>query len=56
VPPQNVTPDEICYFSGSLKPVVDSVFSFDDTLKAYDRIMSGRATGKVIVKVDPSVE
>ncbi|SCV74384.1 BQ2448_6816 [Microbotryum intermedium] len=36
---------------GSLKPMVDSVHSFDDALKAYERQMSSRAKGKVIVKV-----
>ncbi|KDR81832.1 hypothetical protein GALMADRAFT_152645 [Galerina marginata CBS 339.88] len=41
---------------GSLKPIVDSVFDFDQALKAYDRLISGRATGKVVVKVDPSIE
>jgi len=41
---------------GSVKPVVDSVFSFDDTLKAYDRLMTGRVVGKVVIKIDPTVE
>lgn len=36
---------------GKLKPQVDSVFSFDDLPKAYERIMSGRATGKIVVQV-----
>lgn len=43
-------------FAGSLKPIVDSVFEFKDALKAYDRLMSGRAKGKVVVKVDSSVD
>ncbi|TRM64734.1 hypothetical protein BD626DRAFT_567608 [Schizophyllum amplum] len=42
--------------AGTLKPVVDSVFAFEDVLKAYERIMSHRAKGKVVVKVDPNVE
>jgi len=41
---------------GKLKPVVDSVFSFEDTLKAYERIMSYKAKGKVVVKVDPEAD
>ena len=41
---------------GSVKPIVDSFFDFKDTLKAFDRIMSGRAAGKVVVKIDPSVD
>lgn len=36
--------------------MVDSVHAFEDAQKAYERIMTGRATGKVVVKVDPSVE
>lgn len=42
--------------SGKVKPVVDSVFAFEDVLKGYERVLSGRAVGKIIVKVDPSVE
>jgi len=40
---------------GSVKPIVDSTFDFDDVHKAYERIMTTRATGKVVVKVDPNV-
>ncbi|KAJ8494298.1 hypothetical protein ONZ45_g13281 [Pleurotus djamor] len=40
---------------GELKGVVDSVFPLEDTVKAYERLMTSRATGKVIVKVDPTV-
>ncbi|KAI0086310.1 hypothetical protein BDY19DRAFT_960779 [Irpex rosettiformis] len=39
-----------------VKPVVDSVFAFEDVQKAYDRVLSQHATGKVVVKVDPNVE
>lgn len=35
---------------------MDSVFSFEDTLKAYERLMSNRARGKVVVKVDRIAE
>jgi D-arabinose 1-dehydrogenase-like Zn-dependent alcohol dehydrogenase len=48
------TPDSN-YHLGSLKPVVDSVYEFEDALKAYDRLLSHRATGKVVVKIDPIV-
>jgi len=37
---------------GKVKPVVDSVFAFEDTLKAYERILGKCAKGKVVVKVD----
>jgi NADPH:quinone reductase-like Zn-dependent oxidoreductase len=40
---------------GKLKMVVDSVYEFEDVLSAYDRIMTSRATGKVVVKVDSSL-
>ncbi|KAJ6621337.1 hypothetical protein B0H10DRAFT_2018036 [Mycena sp. CBHHK59/15] len=38
---------------GAVKPIVDSVHSFDrdGVLKAYERIMSKRAVGKVVVKI-----
>ncbi|OJT04698.1 Zinc-type alcohol dehydrogenase-like protein C16A3.02c [Trametes pubescens] len=40
---------------GKIRPLVDSVYAFEDALKAYERILTNRATGKVIVKVDPTV-
>ncbi|KAI0063403.1 NAD(P)-binding protein [Artomyces pyxidatus] len=41
---------------GKVKPIVDSVFEFEDALKAYDRLMTSRATGKVVVKVISDTE
>lgn len=41
---------------GKLKPTVDSVYALEDTLKAYERLMSHRAKGKVVVRVDPIAE
>ncbi|KAG9055642.1 hypothetical protein FS842_001623 [Serendipita sp. 407] len=38
--------------SGKVTPAVDSVFKFDDIFLAYERLMSGRAQGKVVVVVD----
>lgn len=38
--------------TGALRPRVDSTYEFGSALDAYDRIMTGRATGKVIVKVE----
>ncbi|GBE82508.1 hypothetical protein BKA93DRAFT_761220 [Sparassis latifolia] len=40
---------------GKVKPIVDSVYGFQDVPKAYERMMTHRATGKIIVKVDPNV-
>jgi len=36
---------------GKVKPLMDSTYSFNDVLKAYERIMTGRAKGKVVVQV-----
>ncbi|EIW64611.1 NAD-P-binding protein [Trametes versicolor FP-101664 SS1] len=41
---------------GKVRPIVDSVYAFEEAKKAYERVLSQRATGKVVVKVDPSVE
>lgn len=38
--------------TGAFRPYVDSTHEFGSALDAYDRIMTGRATGKVIVKVE----
>lgn len=37
---------------GKLKVLVDSVWSFKNVLGGYDVLCSGRARGKIIVKVD----
>ncbi|KAG9081108.1 hypothetical protein FRC07_014640, partial [Ceratobasidium sp. 392] len=37
---------------GQLKPLVDSVHSFNDVLAAYDRILTHRAKSKVVVTID----
>lgn len=55
----NPTPAHIEEFTnyvrqGKVKPFVDSVHNFEDVLKAYEVQMSGRARGKIVVKVDPS--
>ncbi|KAA1471271.1 NAD(P)-binding protein [Dentipellis sp. KUC8613] len=42
--------------TGKISPRIDSVYNFEDVLPAYDRIMTGRATGKIVVKVDPSID
>ncbi|GAA6010794.1 hypothetical protein JCM11491_002949 [Sporobolomyces phaffii] len=35
----------------SIKPIVDETFEFENAKKAYERSMSGRAKGKVVVRV-----
>ncbi|KAF8188382.1 hypothetical protein BJ912DRAFT_968708 [Pholiota molesta] len=42
--------------NGSLQPIVDSVFEFENVLASYDRLMTSRAVGKVVVKVLPEVQ
>lgn len=42
--------------TGKLKPLVDSTYAFGDALQAYDKLMSQRARGKVIVTVDDKVQ
>ncbi|KAF4578555.1 hypothetical protein EYR36_000362 [Pleurotus pulmonarius] len=39
---------------GKLVGVVDSVYEMPDALKAYERILTSRATGKVVVKIEGS--
>ncbi|KAF5324836.1 hypothetical protein D9611_004258 [Ephemerocybe angulata] len=36
---------------GKIKPTVDSVYQFHDALSAYEKLLSSRARGKVIVNV-----
>jgi len=36
---------------GQLKCPVDSIFSFKDTLKAFERIQTGKTSGKVVISV-----
>lgn len=37
--------------SGAVKPVLDEVFTFDKAPEAYKKLKSGRARGKIVVKV-----
>jgi hypothetical protein len=34
-----------------VKPVVDSIYKFEDALQAYDKIRTGRAKGKIVVEI-----
>jgi NADPH:quinone reductase-like Zn-dependent oxidoreductase len=36
---------------GKLKPVIDEVFNFEDAPKAYRKLKTGRAKGKIVVRV-----
>ena len=37
---------------GKLRPTIDSVFEFEEYAKAFERLESGKAKGKIVIKVD----
>jgi len=37
--------------TGKVKPVIDSVYKFDDVYSAYDKLMTEHARGKVVIEV-----
>lgn len=41
---------------GKVKPVIDEVFAFDHVLQAYAKLKTGRARGKIVVRVKSSEE
>lgn len=40
---------------GTIKPIVDLIYAFEDSIDAYEYIATGRAQGKVIVSFDTAV-
>jgi len=36
---------------GKVKPVIDEIFSIEDAPRAYEKLKTGRAKGKIIVRV-----
>ncbi len=36
---------------GKIKPVIDKIYSFEDAIEAYLYLSTGRAKGKVIIKI-----
>jgi len=48
----NLVPVSELIDAGKLRPTVDSVFEFDDYAKAFERLESGKAKGKIVIKVD----
>jgi NADPH:quinone reductase-like Zn-dependent oxidoreductase len=41
---------------GKLKPVIDETFAFEDAPNAYKKLKTGRAKGKIVVRVGSSHE
>jgi NADPH:quinone reductase-like Zn-dependent oxidoreductase len=41
--------------TGAIRPVIDQVFAFDETPAAMARVASGRARGKVVIRVGPDL-
>ena len=41
--------------AGAIRPVIDRVFGFDETLAAMARVESGRARGKVVIQIAADV-
>lgn len=39
------------FFTGVITPVTDSEYPFEATVAAFERLMSNRATGKVLIRV-----
>jgi len=37
--------------AGTIRPVIDSVFGFDDTPAAMKKVESGRSRGKVVIQI-----
>ncbi len=35
----------------SLKPLIDRTFEFEDSLAAFDYLLSGKFVGKIVIKV-----
>lgn len=41
---------------GSLRPVIDRVFDFKDTISAYEYMLGNSQCGKIVVAVDPGID
>ncbi|CAN3362859.1 hypothetical protein DICA2_E07052 [Diutina catenulata] len=42
------------FTANKLKPFVDSVYSFENATDAWDKLLSGKASGKLVITTDPS--
>ena len=40
---------------GQVRPVLDSVYDRDNVVEAYERLESGRVSGKVVLRHHPSM-
>jgi NADPH:quinone reductase-like Zn-dependent oxidoreductase len=41
---------------GKIKVIIDSTFEFEDAVKAYEKLKTHRARGKIVVHVTPKPE
>lgn len=41
------------YDAGALRPVLDRIFPFDETLDAMAYVEQGRAKGKIVITIAP---
>jgi len=51
VGPKHVVPEYLNLIPEKLKPVIDSIFSFTDAQKAYEKLLSRQFFGKIVVTV-----
>jgi NADPH:quinone reductase-like Zn-dependent oxidoreductase len=36
---------------GKIKPVIDTIYSFEDSIEAYSYLATGRVKGKVVIRM-----
>ena len=51
VGPKTAVPQYLKLMPHTLRPVIDSVFPFEDAQKAYEKLLSRQVFGKIVVRV-----
>ncbi len=41
--------------AGAIKPVIDTIYPFNETPKALAQVEGGRSTGKVVISIEPTI-